>query len=90
MADKPAVAYVQSVSVKKDTGELSSPYPIGVNFDNVIDSTSKHTLKQFYDSYIAYMENADFVYYGPGPTAPANKHIRMWIDTSETQNDFSS
>lgn len=80
-------SYVQSVSVKQDTGELGQSYPIGVNFSNVIDTISKHTLKQFFDHYMRFMENADFIYYSKGEK-PENHRIRIWVDTSEKQNVF--
>lgn len=84
------VSYVQKVSVKQDTGGLSNPTKIGLNFENVIDYNSdnpnnskytKYTLKQFFDHYMKYMQNADFIYYGE--ETPENHKVRLWLDTTK-------
>lgn len=76
---------LKDVSVKQDTGDMSSPTPVGVLFENVVDSRSNkgnYTLQQFFDNYMAYMQAANFIYYGT--EKPTNTHIKIWIDTSKT------
>lgn len=78
-------ALLKDVAIKQDTGDLSSPTPVGATFANVVDSRASkgnYTLQQFFDSYMAYMQAADFTYYGA--EKPSNPHIRIWIDTSTT------
>ena len=83
---------VKQVAIKQETGELGSPVDFAVDFENVINFTSgsanKETLADFYKSYISFMENTPFIYYGD--SAPENTHIKLWIDTEHPQNDFSS
>lgn len=76
------------VAEQQETGTPSSPVKIGVSFDNVIDTnnqTPNYSLTQFFKHYMDFMENADFIYYGA--IEPKNKHVRMWIDTSQTNLD---
>lgn len=76
---------LQDVSIKRDTGDLSSPTPVGVTFDNVIDSRAakgNYTLAQFLDSYLEFMQGADFIYHGS--VKPTNTHVKLWLDTSTT------
>lgn len=80
--------YLQSVSVKSDTGELGDEVPIGAKFADVVDGRSaqgNYTLEQFFDNYMAFMKNADFIYYG-GDNPEKNTHIKVWIDNTTPQN----
>lgn len=89
MAETDQKQLVVSVREKTDTGTLSEAVPFGVSFDNVVDTRKgqeHYTLAQFFDSYMKYMENTPFIYYGL--TAPTNSHIKIWIDTNTPQNIF--
>ncbi len=82
MADAQKVLANQ-VSDKRADGSFTDPLPFGVTFENVIDTRedgSKRTLAQFYDNYMAFINQAPFIYYGD--TQPENPHIKLWIDTA--------
>lgn len=82
--------FLQGVSSKSNTGDLVPPFPIpiGVDFDNVIDTrtTNGHTLRQFFDNYLSFMTTANFIYCGD--TTPTNKNIKIWIDTDPNADEF--
>lgn len=73
---------LQNISSKTETGEMTPPVSIGVDFDNVVDAVSQYTLKQFFENYKEYMSSADFIYYGEN--TPTNKNIKLWIDTKQS------
>lgn len=78
---------VKKVAIKNEQGTIGTPYNIGADFADVVDSRSNkgnYSLQQFFDNYLDYMTNADFIYYGV--SKPTNPKIRLWINTSETQN----
>lgn len=80
---------LRDVSVKRDTGDLTSPVYVGTTFEDTIDSRrgkTPYTLAQFFDHYLNFMQNADFIYYGS--VKPTNNHVKLWLDTS-TNNQSS-
>ena len=64
------------------TVDQSSSIKLGTFFSNVIADDKTYSLQQFYESYLAFIQNADFIYYGE--TAPQNSRIRIWIDTGSS------
>lgn len=77
------VKYVGEVAEKQSDGTLGSYTPIGTSFNTVIDTSGTnggYNLKQFYDSYMKFMRETPFVYYGS--VTPQNSHIKVWIDTN--------
>lgn len=87
MADK---TIVKEVSVKQSDDTFFGPTKIGASFQDVIDTdgvsidgevNKRFTLKQFYDNYLSFMDEADFVYYGVDDPTP-NERIKIWIDTN--------
>lgn len=55
---------------------------IGVTFDQVIDSTSTYSLKQFFENYLQFMTTSYFMYIGS--ETPVNAQTLIWIDTSSS------
>lgn len=88
MADK-NITIVRQVSEKNENGTLNDPVPIGATFETVVDTRAtkgNHTLAQFFDSYIDFMTNADFVY--KGATEPTNGKTAVWVDTSHASSEY--
>ncbi len=82
------ISQLKDVSVKQDTGEMNGPYPVGVTFDNVVDSNrskGNYSLRKFFDNYIDYMTTADFIYCGA--EEPQNSHVKIWIDTAHSNQN---
>lgn len=76
---------IQNAAVKLDTGGLSSPVPIGATFDNVVDTRigkGNYNVAQLFDAVMDFFQTADFIYYGA--EKPDNTHVRLWIDTSKS------
>ena len=76
---------VHQVSIKDDSGYITSTTNIGATFDDVVDAgtgRTNYTLTQFFDSYLNFMRNADFIY--AGGVEPKNPKVVLWLDTSET------
>ena len=76
---------------KADNGIMQPETPIdfGVSFKNVIDmreDKEHYTLEQFFDAFMSYIKETDFIYHGD--TTPENSHTKIWIDTSSKQNVF--
>lgn len=79
---------VREVIRKNDDGTLEASQIIGASFDDVIDTRANkgnYTLSQFFDNYIDYMNNTTFV--SRGTVSPANTHIGVWIDETQTNQD---
>lgn len=89
MASSTSLPFVRKVAVKQSDGSLGTDSTIGAAFTDVIDAdrggATGYSLDQFFDSYIRYMNNADFVYMGD--VEPQNEHIKIWIDTSSSNQD---
>ena len=80
---------VKRVVQKTETGMITDDMDIGVDFDSVVDTRSdkgNHSLSQFFDNYVEFSENYDFMY--RGASQPTNKHALIWIDTN--QNNYSN
>lgn len=74
---------VKTVAIKSDEGTLGSDYKLSSSFQDIIDNRQgkgNYTLAQFFDNYISFMRNGNFIYMGN--TQPTNTHIAIWIDTS--------
>lgn len=72
---------VWSISEKQENGTLGEEKRIGTTFDYVInDKMDGYTLEQFFNHYMNFMQNADFIYYGV--EKPTNTHTRIWLDTN--------
>lgn len=76
---------LKEIKIKRDDGTFTDGVPFAAMFDYVFDYNTKYTLKQFFKHYMDYMQNADFIYWGP--TKPQNQHTRIWIDTSKNDQD---
>lgn len=79
---------VKTVAIKDENGLLGSDYKIGAGFNEIVDDRAgktTYTLAQFFDSYMDFMKNSYFVYYGVNE--PTNTHIPLWIDTAHTNQD---
>lgn len=79
---------VQEIYEKGDDGLLSNAYKIGASFKEVVDSRSgkgNYSLEQFFDNYVEFMKNSQFVYMGA--TKPQNSHVVIWLDTNKTNQD---
>lgn len=72
---------VNQVVYKNEKSELVDYTDVGARFDDIVDSESNYSLKQFYDNYVDFMKNTRFVY--AGNTQPKNNHVLLWIDTNE-------
>lgn len=72
---------VSKVRVKQEDGSLSAANNLGSKADNVVLSDG-HSVQQLADSYLSFMQSADFVY--RGTTAPTNPRTCVWIDTGST------
>lgn len=68
-----------------DATGLGTRHKIGADFANVIDSRNGYTLAQFFDSYLSFLKESNFVY--TGSTQPVNSHVSLWIDTGHTNQD---
>lgn len=92
MAEFTNKTLVKEVSVKGEDGLFSDPLQFGVSFQDVVDSErdsgtpTQWSLEQFLDSYLDFMRTNNWVVYGA--TAPKNTHAKIWIDTSQKQNNF--
>lgn len=87
MADKvKTLAY--GIQQKTEVGQLYPDPPVnfGADFKDIVETEAKYghpyTLRQFFDNYMDFMQSADFIYYGTA--APSNSHVKIWIDTSTT------
>ena len=79
---------INKVIQKTPTGEPSEDMNLGVDFDNVIDTRQdkgNHSLAQFFDNYVEFMNNYTFI--AKGATAPTNKRALVWIDTVHSNQD---
>lgn len=82
---------VYGIQEKLENGALGSMNRIGSTFEYVIDDRTgkgNYSLAQLFDSYMAFLEGADFIYYGS--EKPSNTHTRIWIDTSQSNLDVLS
>lgn len=89
MASKESLPLVRRVAVKQQDGGLGADNVIGATFVDVVDAersgATGYSLDQFFDSYMKYMQEADFVY--SGNIKPTNPHIKLWIDTGTTNQE---
>ena len=88
MPDKVTRTYIKDVAEKQDTGVMGQTLDIGVPFENVFDQRldkDGYNLAQFFDNYMDFITSAYFMYYGA--EEPTNSHIKIWIDTSKTNQD---
>ena len=89
MATSESMPLIRKVALKQGDGTLGNDNTIGAVFTDIVDAeragASGYSLDQFFDSYIKFMSNADFVY--TGDVEPQNHHIKIWIDTSVTNQD---
>lgn len=82
---------IRSAAVKQPDGTLADELPFGSTFADVIDAAGSRTgatgysLAQFFDSYIGFVNNSPLTYVGA--THPTNSHVKLWIDTSVTNQD---
>lgn len=79
------IELLQDIAEKLDNGEMGRQVPFSSSFKNTVDTRegkTHYTLAQFFDHYMNFMQNADFIYYGSNE--PTNKHIKIWIDTSKS------
>lgn len=79
---------INKVIQKAPTGEPSEDMNLGVDFDNVIDTRlnkGNHSLAQFFDNYIEFIDNYTFI--AKGATTPTNKRALVWIDTAHSNQD---
>lgn len=86
MADTVDKFIVSQVYEKDNQNNISSPYPLGANFTNIIDTNTKYTLAQFFSNYLSFMDTYPFTCVGqndPNRTDNPNPHIQVWIDTTE-------
>ena len=80
---------VKRVVQKTETGMITDDMDIGVDFDSVVDTRSdkgNHSLSQFFDNYVEFSENYDFMY--RGTSQPTNKNA--WIGMDTNQNNYSN
>lgn len=86
MATKPLV---KDVGIKQENGLAPDPYyKFGAAFSEIIDDRSgrgNYTLAQFFDDYTEFMKTTTFVY--SGANKPVNKHVGIWIDTSQSNQN---
>lgn len=89
MATNTTMPFVRKVAVKQQDGGLGSDNTIGATFSDVVDAdrsgATGYSLDQFFDSYMRFMKEANFVY--AGDVKPQNSHIKIWLDTSVTNQD---
>lgn len=89
MATNTTMPFVRKVAVKQQDGGLGSDNTIGATFSDVVDAdrsgATGYSLDQFFDSYMRFMKEANFVY--AGDIKPQNNHIKIWLDTSVTNQD---
>ena len=79
---------INKVIQKTPTGEPSEDMNLGVDFDNVIDTRQdkgNHSLAQFFDNYVEFMDNYTFI--AKGAVTPANKRALVWIDTAHSNQE---
>ena len=79
---------INKVVQKTPTGEPSGDINFGVDFENVIDvrkDKGNHSLAQFFDNYVEFMDNYTFI--AKGPAKPTNKRALVWIDTAHNNYD---
>lgn len=82
-----AIELLQDIAEKLDNGEMGPAVPFSSDFSHTVDmreGKTRYTLAQFFDHYMSFMKEADFIYYGKNE--PTNKHIKIWIDTSRSSN----
>lgn len=87
MATKPQ-DILFDIWTKNDVGEIQKVIDAPSTFETTVDTRANkgnYSLAQFFDHYIEFMQNADFIYYGA--EKPANVHNRIWIDTSKTNQE---
>ena len=79
---------INKVIQKTPTGEPSEDMNLGVDFDNVIDTRQdkgNHSLAQFFDNYVEFMDNYTFI--AKGAVTPTNKRALVWIDTAHSNQE---
>lgn len=75
--------FVKELVQKQDDGNLTDYVSFGTDFENIFDTRAgkaNYSLAQFFDNYLAFLNNYKYVAYGP--SQPSNKRAIIWIDTS--------
>lgn len=65
-----------------EDGQLGENYGFLNTFANIVDTETGYTLSEFLDNYLQYMKENNFTIVSA--EEPQNSHIKIWIDTSST------
>lgn len=90
MADTSQKQILQNVAIKNAAGELDSPATIGASFEDVIDmreGKTPYTVAQLFDAVMDFFQTTDMFCYTDDGIPPENSHMKIWIDTKETNQD---
>lgn len=65
-----------------EDGTLGDDYGFLNDFSSIVDGETGFTLSEFLDNYLRYMRENNFTLVSA--EEPQNTHIKIWIDTSTT------